>query len=36
VWVVGRSTFRMSFEYETVNGVRVGDPQVQHRVTQMR
>jgi hypothetical protein len=27
VVVAGRSTFRMSYEYETVNGQRVGSPQ---------
>ena len=28
VLIAGRSTFRMSYEYETVNGQRVGIPQV--------
>ena len=27
VRVAGRSTFRMTYEYETINGVRVGNPQ---------
>lgn len=27
VLIAGRSTFRMTYEYETINGVRVGDPQ---------
>jgi hypothetical protein len=27
VRIAGRSTFRMTYEYETVNGVRVGNPQ---------
>lgn len=31
VWIAGRSTLRMSYEYETVNGLRVGNPQGQHR-----
>jgi len=26
VLIAGRSTFRMTYEYETVNGMRVGDP----------
>ena len=26
VLIAGRSTFSMSYEYETVNGIRVGDP----------
>ena len=28
VLIAGRSTFRMSYEYETVNGQRVGAPTV--------
>jgi hypothetical protein len=27
VLIAGRSTFRMTYEYETINGVRVGNPQ---------
>jgi hypothetical protein len=27
VVVAGTSTFRMSYEYETINGQRVGNPQ---------
>jgi len=26
VLIAGRSTFRMTYEYETINGVRVGNP----------
>ena len=28
VFIAGRSTFRMTYEYETINGQRVGNPQV--------
>jgi len=27
VLIAGQSTFRMTYDYETVNGVRVGNPQ---------
>src|SRR2546421_5514539 len=30
VLIAGRSTFRMTYEYETVNGQRVGNPQPHH------
>jgi hypothetical protein len=36
VLVAGRSTFRMSYEYETVNGQRVGSPQPQRRTAELR
>jgi hypothetical protein len=36
ILIAGRSTFRMSYEYETVNGQRVGDPQPQRRLSQLR
>ena len=26
VMIAGRSTFRMTYDYETIDGVRVGDP----------
>jgi hypothetical protein len=29
VLIAGRSTFKMTYEYETVNGQRVGNPQPQ-------
>ena len=31
VLIAGRSTFKMTYEYETVNGERVGSPQVNER-----
>ena len=31
VFIAGRSTFRMTYEYETVNGERVGAPTVVSR-----
>ena len=30
VLIAGRSTFRMTYEYETINGQHVGDPQPHH------
>ena len=36
VLVFGRSTFRMSYEYESIDGIRVGDPQPQRRAAEMR
>ncbi len=32
VLIAGRSTFRMTYDYETVNGQRVGQPQLRARV----
>lgn len=31
VLIAGRSTFKMTYEYETVNGQKVGSPQVPHQ-----
>jgi len=31
VLIAGRSTFRMTYEYETINGQHVGDPRPQRR-----
>ena len=28
IFIAGRSTFRMTYEYETINGERVGNPQI--------
>ena len=28
VLIAGRSTFKMTYEYQTINGQTVGDPQV--------
>jgi len=36
VLVAGRSTFHMSYDYESINGQHVGDPQPQRRLTQLR
>jgi hypothetical protein len=36
VLIAGRSSFRMTYEYETVNGQRVGEPQPQRRLSQLR
>ena len=36
VLIAGRSTFRMTYEYETVDRQRVGDPQPQRKLTQLR
>jgi hypothetical protein len=36
VLIAGRSTFRMSYEYETVDSQHVGDPQPQRRLSQLR
>jgi len=36
VLVAGRSTFRMSYEYESIDGRHIGDPQPQRRLTQLR
>src|SRR5207245_9033181 len=30
VLIAGRSTFRMTYEYQTINGQHVGDPQPHH------
>ena len=27
IFIAGQSTFRMTYEYESINGMRVGDPQ---------
>jgi hypothetical protein len=29
VLIAGRSTFKMTYEYQTINGQHVGDPQPQ-------
>jgi len=31
VLIAGRSTFRMTYEYQTINGQHVGDPEPRHR-----
>ena len=36
VLVAGRSTFRMTYEYESVNGQHIGDPQPQRRTAELR
>ena len=36
VLIAGRSTFRMTYEYESVNGHHVGDPQPQRRTAELR
>jgi hypothetical protein len=36
VLIAGRSTFRMTYEYESVNGQHVGDPQPQRRMAELR
>src|SRR5262249_41586402 len=36
VLIAGRSTFKMSYEYETVDGPRVGTPQPQRRAAELR
>jgi hypothetical protein len=36
VLIAGRSTFRMSYEYESVDGIRVGAPQPQRRTAELR
>lgn len=36
VRVAGRSTFRMSYQYASIDGLHVGDPQPQRRLTQLR
>ena len=30
VFIAGRSTFRMTYEYETINGLHIADPQPHH------
>jgi hypothetical protein len=36
VLIAGRSTFRMTYEYESINGHHVGDPQPQRRTAELR
>ena len=36
ILIAGRSTFRMTYEYESVNGHHIGDPQPQRRIAELR
>jgi hypothetical protein len=36
VLIAGRSTFKMTYEYQTINGQTVGDPQVRSTKTEVR
>lgn len=36
IFLAGRSTFRMTYEYETVNGTHVGDPQPRQSTSQRK
>ena len=36
ILIAGRSTFRMTYEYESVHGHHVGDPQPQRRTAELR
>ena len=36
VFIAGRSTFKMTYEYQTINGQHVGDPQVRSTKSEVR